>query len=591
MRKPVLPRILLFSLLYCAFFVALVTIQFSKRGGFTHRVGSLVVSGQYRLPDVNDRPNGPNEYYLDGEVNIIFGGMDFGIIRRGDGNSFHLVRRDGTRDELLPERMLISGNSVIFEFPGAAELTFSTQHSGGALEMRITADFMEDVTSIELPFRPLRRTGIRDTGDGQLTVNAGGQSYSFGRSPIDMERRLLLVRAEGISYRVIPTRRDFSPGDFILPEAQSAEAFNEFTSRWRDHSYALWNRSISEQNNEDMVVAFAAEALNRGNYRAAVAAVPQTFLRGAYRTHDSSVYIGGLDQAYRSLIARDREKLARISRQINERSLDFLLESRVIEYLAIRGNYSIIDAGAELVRTTDPSMLSLDIVPGILEGFMDWKTFRPLVNNPFEHLVDQACFVASDSLRLSPDASRIFSLDGSSDTAEFNVRLGRALLDYAEDAQNASWTGIARSLIISALSIEDTRSGLNSASLYRILRPVNTYPRAVTIARGTNNNIWAWTAAQIVNVSQNADMLDITVSFPAGETHYMIVRGIQPFPRMQLYNIDFPSDPQFEIYDSSGWVYIPQEQCLIVKMRHRSTVENIRILYTESEDEDEGDGE
>jgi hypothetical protein len=323
-----------------------------------------------------------------------------------------------------------------------------------------------------------------------------------------------------------------------------------------------------------------------------VTAVPQTFLRGANRTHDSSVYLGGLGQAYRSLIARDREKLARISRQINEGSLASLLESQVIEYLAIRGNYGTVDAGAELVRTTDPSMLTLDIIPGVLEGYMDWKAFRPRANNPFEHLVDQACFVASDSLRLSTDASRVFSLDGSSTSAEFNVRLGRALLAYAEDAQNASWTGIARSIIISALSIEDSGSGLDSARLYRSLMPVNTYPRAAIVSWGTNN-IWAWTAARIASVSHNEDLLDIAVSFPAGETHYMILRGIQPFVRMQLYNINFRSDPQFEIYDSSGWVYIPQEQCLIIKMRHRSTVEHIRIFYTldDSYEDNGGDNE
>ena len=304
--------------------------------------------------------------------------------------------------------------------------------------------------------------------------------------------------------------------------------------------------------------------------------------------------------AYRSLIARDREKLARLSRQINERSLEFLLERQVFEYLAVRGQHSIIDAGADLVRTIDPSILALDIAPGILEGFIDWKAFRPGLHNPFEHLVDQACFVILNSLRITADASRVFSFNGNTGDTEFNIRLGRALMIYAEDVQNSSWAGIGRSLIISALYLGDASgavkeglvisetgsiiestafSRLNSAGLYRILNPVNTHPRSVIVAESANNNIWTWTAAQIVSVSQQNDVLDIAVSFPPGETHYMIIRGIRPFARMQLYNIDYRTDPQFEIYDSSGWVYIPQEQCLIVKMRHRSTVENIRIFY------------
>jgi hypothetical protein len=61
----------------------------------------------------------------------------------------------------------------------------------------------------------------------------------------------------------------------------------------------------------------------------------------------------------------------------------------------------------------------------------------------------------------------------------------------------------------------------------------------------------------------------------------MIIRGIRSFVRLQLYDMNFRTDPQFERYDSSGWVYIPQEQTLLVKMRHRTTVENIRIIYRE----------
>ena len=73
--------------------------------------------------------------------------------------------------------------------------------------------------------------------------------------------------------------------------------------------------------------------------------------------------------------------------------------------------------------------------------------------------------------------------------------------------------------------------------------------------------------------------MNIDVTFLADETHFMIIRGIPSFSRMQLYNIDFRTDPQFERYDSSGWSYNSQEQTLVLKMRHRDQVERIRIIY------------
>ena len=610
MRKPVFPRILLLVLLYCGIFTALVSIQFTKHGGFTQRVGGFVVSGQRRLPAENDPPIAQNEYLLDGEAHIFFGGIDFGMIGGNEGNAFCLTGENGD-EEILPERLIISGDSALFIFSNGTELEYSTLYAGGAPEMRISGSFPEGISGAVLPFKLLRKTVFHDKGEGQHFFSADGVNYSFGNSPMDVERRMLLIgtKENTVSYRAIPEKKTDTQKDYILPEAQTAAVYNETLTRWKDQNFSLWNRTISEQNNEDTVIAFAGEALLRGTYKAAVAAVPQSFLRGSSRSYESSAYLGGLDQAYRSLVTREREKIARLSRQINEKSLEFLKEPRVIEYFAVRGQNNFIDAGAELVRTIDPAILALDITPGILEGYVDWKTIRPNTDNPFERLVDQACYVITESLQRSVDipannllsAGRVFSfIDGQGD-AEFNLRLGKALLYYADTASDSTLAGIGRSLILSALSLSDAsgavkaglvqpaggeitespvRQDLVSGRLYRILSPGDSYPRAMAIERSMNG-IWAWTAAQAVSAVQQNNTLDITVRFPAGETHYMIIRGIRAFARIQLYEMDFRSDPQFERYDSSGWVYYPQEQVLVLKMKHRGPEEHVKIIYRE----------
>ena len=62
-------------------------------------------------------------------------------------------------------------------------------------------------------------------------------------------------------------------------------------------------------------------------------------------------------------------------------------------------------------------------------------------------------------------------------------------------------------------------------------------------------------------------------------THYAIIRGVRPFISIQIHGRDWRSDPQFERYESSGWVYYQQEQVLILKLRHFSATENMRIIY------------
>jgi hypothetical protein len=317
-------------------------------------------------------------------------------------------------------------------------------------------------------------------------------------------------------------------------------------------------------------------------------------------TYESSVYLGNLDQAYRLLNADEREKLSRLTRQINEKSLEFLLEPKVFEYFAIRGNTNLFNSALELVRTIDSSILALDIIPGIFEGYSAWRIFHPDTENPFEDLVDHCCQVISDLLIKTSDGGWVFVYNeggdypqagssgpqASSSGTEFNLRLGKAILVYAEAAHNNLWAGIGRSLILSAISTaeetdENPSTELISAKLYRILCPLDTYPRAMGIG-APSGDIWAWTTAQAVSSSRQGDIMDISVTFPAGETHYMIIQGIGSFSRIQLYGMDFRSDTQFERYDSSGWTYSTQEQTLLVKMRHRTSVETIRIIYREA---------
>jgi hypothetical protein len=589
MRKPIFPRIFLIALLYVGIFILLVSVQFAGHVGFTIRVGDFVVSGQHREPSEDDLPGDVNKYFLDGNVHILFGGMDFGIGSGSGGRSLHFVGLDGARVEVLPESMLISESSAQFLFPGGTELIFASHYVGDFPEMRITGAFSEDVAGIELPFTPQRRTSIWNAGNGQFIAVAGGINYSFGNSPMDIDRRMLLVNAGGraINYRAIPDRLAFSPYDFILPQAETAEAFNEVLTRWRDGNFNIWNRAVSTLNNEDIVLAHLGEAFTRGTYRAAVAAVPASFLGGNARTFQSSVYLGGLDQAYLSLIAADREKLAILSRQIDEMSPQFLIEPRVFEFFATRGHNNLFAAASNVVRAMDPDTLYLDIVPGILEGYMDWRTLRPGTENPFDPLMDQVFFVISDSLRRAvntpgnQDSLRdlVFVVYNDQGETEFNLRLGLALSAYAESVQDQTWAGIGRSLVLSALSMGDASGPELSARLSGILRRTDVYPRAVNVGAPA---IWAWTASNEVSAVQQNDILNISVGFPAGESHYMIIRGIQPFVRLQLYNIDYRSDPQFERFDSSGWRYIPQEQTLLVKMRHRVNVENIRIIFREA---------
>ena len=94
--------------------------------------------------------------------------------------------------------------------------------------------------------------------------------------------------------------------------------------------------------------------------------------------------------------------------------------------------------------------------------------------------------------------------------------------------------------------------------------------------------MWAWTCAQ--NISFNADSdgtITLYVDFPVNNTHYITVSGISPFRSIYIYDVAFRTDPRFESYNSSGYVYLKESSSLLLKSRHRSLREEIRLIYKE----------
>jgi hypothetical protein len=416
---------------------------------------------------------------------------------------------------------------------------------------------------------------------------------------MDQGRLILSGKEPAVSYRTKPVKHVFDPGDYAIAQARNTQMYNDAIARWKDQSFSYWNQTVPVQTSEDMVIAYAGEAVRRGNYKVAVAAVPPAFLEGSQRSYESSVFLGDMIRAQRSFIPAEQVKINRVSRLINEKSPDFLKESHVMHYLLVRGYVKFADDGIALIWVMDPAALMLDMVPGVFEGYLDLKQWAYGGENPFGRLIDQACFLISESVQKDSEKDIVFVAHNGRIDTEFNFRLGKALLAWAEDSGSAGWAALGRSLLLSVLALRDNSgsvpaqllvnengtpgeasgsSRISSARLYRLLDPGDYYPHAQSLGPA-QNGLWAWTASPSVSFARDDTSLTVSVSFPMNETHYMMIRGVRPFTKIQLYNMNWPSDSQFERYDSSGWVYSSQDQVLVLKMKHRVTVEQIKIFY------------
>ncbi|MDR2143546.1 MAG: hypothetical protein LBP29_04160 [Treponema sp.] len=607
MKKPLLPRFLMLFVLYGFVFVFLVNLQFAKRTDFTHRTGNLVVQGNYRSGQGTPLPN---TYALDRGASVFFGGIEFDL-GRNDRDGF-VISSDSGGGPVQPELLFIDDNGVSFRVAGDTELSFVTRYAGGALELVIKADFSPEDSGLDIPFRPLKTSRIQESGS-TLLISSGGADYTFGGGlggPAELKDRIIHLTPESrtASYRAIPPQKTVSPENFILAAAESLSEYEEAVTQWRDKSYSAWNRAAGSPGSGRLLSgetanAYMSEALKRGTYRAVSAAFASVYAPSPADSlsFEASAYAGKLDAALRSLSLSEKERYSRLARLFNEHSADFLKEFHVVEFLGVRGLNNLLDDAADMLRSFDPAVMTIEQSAGFLEGSLDWERIRPGRDNPYERFLDQAFYVAGESLKKNPFTGAVLAFSGNEADTELNLRLGSSLSRLTGETRQA----LGRSIILSVLSLADEAGSaprivvqdgnggfsekpdagrLGSARIYRICRTENSgeyYARAQSLSSNETPiaGLWAWTAASNVSALQRPGITDITVSFPAGETHYMMIRGVRPFAVLQLYGIDYPSDPQFERYDSSGWTYSPQEQTLLLKMKHRSSTERISILY------------
>ena len=570
MRKALAIRIAGLSAVYCTVFCILVIMQFSNSGSFLLSAGEMTIRGRYLQTSPKETSSGEETgggiSKIAGGARVYYGGLDFNLSEER-GKGLTLTSVEGVITHVNPGYLILTDNTALFGLPDGTTILFNSFDSAKGPELQINAELAENISKIAIPITLRRSSLVRD--NGQLGIMYGGLRYSFNSQGQYLEDGIITLSRENtfISYRSRENQIEFDPADYIIAQSQNYE--NELLN-WRELSFARWNQNTSALQNEDDVIAYCSEAFARGNYAAAIAAIPRDFLNSARHTFRSAGFTGGMSDAYLSFVVSENEKLNLITTLTRQRSLDVLKEEHVLDYLFSRGNAAIANDIIEIIGSASPEMLTADYCPGILEAYSDIRLWRPSADDPVEHLTDQIFFLVSENLNRDTERDLVFVSNSEGMNFYFSLRLGKAIITWTETNQNAQWQAIGQSLVLSAL----TEAGAGAGKLYNALRFGDYYPRAVLLTDG-----WAWTVSPSVRASYASGNLNITSSFPTAMTHYMIIRGVRPFIKLQIHGMDWRTDDQFERYDSSGWIYYPDEQILILKLRHRTTVETATVFY------------
>jgi hypothetical protein len=568
MRKTLASRIAGLAALYCVVFFFLVLLQFSNNGSFSLNAGAMNVRGRYLQPGSEQKTGNEVLHEITDGIKIYYGGLEFSLSEnRGKG----LTITDNNKTiSVDPEYFALTDNIARFVLPGGTMLVFNSLNSPRGHELRINAEFSEDTTKVIIPIIPRRSSLINE--NGQVGIMYSGSRYLFSSSTGELENGNITLTRENasISYRSRGRQRTFDPADYILARSNN---YDSDLTDWLNTSYSQWSQNAASLQNEDDIIAYCSESAFRGSLSTALSGIPRNFSSNQNHTFRSAGFTGGMANAYRQFTENESEKSDRITRLAREKSPDILKEEHLIDYLFARSNTLLVNEVFDIIKDMKTGSINIDHCPGLLEIFSDLKRWRPFLENPIEHLTEQILFLISDNLYHDTEEDHVFALNFEGINLDFSLRLGNALLPWAQSANNTEWEAIGKSLVLSVLE-----SGKETGKYYNMIKSTDYSPRAALL---TDDGQWAWTVSPSVRTSYTDGNFNITFTYPANLTHYVIICGIRPFIRLQLYGADWRSEANFERSDSSGWVYYPQNQILIIKLRHRSTVENVRLIYRE----------
>jgi hypothetical protein len=346
---------------------------------------------------------------------------------------------------------------------------------------------------------------------------------------------------------------------------------------------------------EEGLVSFVIGALGKGQYDSAVSML----MNGASRqtsqlTIYSSPFFDDVVNKGNALIVNDWRRAGAVMSDLREKKLDLYNQKNLIEFFDSQMDlYKETDslfqyALADLKREEDfPSLL------GRLTLELEYRKRFPERDSAGNR--DQIIEILQSRTFWIKDDLLLFNNQGIAEI-EPTLRFGQLLITYSDLLDDDELLASGWKYILSCLKYSDIDGYLPEKILYNdkgetetegSLPPEETYallndspytPRRISLRTQLGAGAWGYTASSKLTVKSTPRETVVNVDFPTGSEHYFIIRGIPPFRELEMHDIRWKSDRNFQRY-SDGWLYDEAKNTLYVKIKHRQITETIRILH------------
>ena len=473
--------------------------------------------------------------------------------------------------------------SYTLNFTNDIKVTFNLESLDENASLSVLSEFppKSDIESLSIPFNYSSNLKVQKSEDSNIVLNNKKDSWEIEASSLTNGKFALNKNRHEGSYSIYQEDKTFTFSDVVDSPFADFALFNKNISNLKSNLISSFKANTNDANiSEQVIVSYLAAQAENGSYSQALDDIPSGFKKSSQRTYLSAPYLNTLSDMNEMLEKSIADYENTISNNVDVHNLDIYTIRNISNYMTVHSKPQVIRKLLENTAVKDLSDATLSQVSGILHAYIDLvdlnpsyaKILVPVLPACIEKIT-QACSYENGKMTISENGTFLSVMQA--------VEIGFAVMRYGLQIQDEILQKAGYVLVNSYLSENSSFDLRTLANLYPIIAYDNWYyPHLQIINSDGDNLMWAWTCARDISYEKESDdIINITIDFPESLTHYVIIKGIPHFTTIYIYNMAFRTDPRFETYNSSGYVYKSSTNTLLLKSRHKSKKEVIRFDF------------
>ena len=497
-----------------------------------------------------------------------------------------ITKADGTTQEIkLQSWQQLDDSNFILNFDQDIALQFSVRGDGTHDFLSLEAQLPEDIESIALSYKPTSGYLVTEQTARRVIISSKNQQYEISAAEITPGYLVLNDKEQFATYSMFDPLNAFEFSMTTALPLSAETTFTETISKFKGDFIQLAAQSLSDSSTEQLVVAYVAAMAENRQYKEAINKIPSSLKTGSRRTYLSAPYFNTLVSMNASLVRHMENRASMISYALQQESLDIFTIQDLAEILCTMEGKDVVRELLAMPANSPSFNPTIAQAAGIINTYTRLhsldavlaQTLQPVLESCLA-TISAACSIENNVIRLEENEASLPILD--------SISVGMALVTYGQLTGNIDYKATGNLIVNSYITPEVSSNLYIMTELYPIVVPNNPYyPHIQIVANtaktGNDKPVWAWTIARDIGYVKNSSGdVTLTIDFPQGEINHSIINGIKPFRRIDIYDIAFRTDPKFESYNSSGYVYNAETQTMFLKSLHKVQRETVKLYYS-----------